>query len=148
MPVTQFVKHLIIKEVEDEQYPIFQMSDRTEKRLKEALKKIPEIRDEFWRNVNVPGSDGDLNQSLEKAGRVADFLEFGELMVYDALNRRESCGGHFREEYRTEEGEARRDDQNFCYVSAWEFQGVGKEPMLHKENLTFEEVHLAQRSYK
>lgn len=121
---------------------------RTEAGLQEALKRIPQIRDEFWRNVNVPGSGSDLNQSLERAGRVADFLEFSELMVTDALHRRESCGGHFREEYQTPDGEAQRDDQNFCYVGAWEFQGVGHGPRLHKEDLYFEEVHLAQRNYK
>lgn len=121
---------------------------RNEAGLKEALKKIPEIRDEFWKNVNVPGSGEDLNQSLERAGRVADFLEFGELMVLDALQRRESCGGHFREESQTPEGEALRDDANFAYVGAWEFKGVGKEPALHKEVLNFEEIKLAQRNYK
>lgn len=121
---------------------------RNEAGLKEALKKIPEIRDEFWKNVNVPGSGEDLNQSLERAGRVADFLEFGELMVLDALQRRESCGGHFREESQTPEGEALRDDANFAYVAAWEFKGVGKEPALHKEVLNFEEIKLAQRNYK
>lgn len=121
---------------------------RSEKGLKEALRRIPEIRQEYWQNVNVPGSGHDLNQSLERAGRVADFLEFAEVMVYDALHRKESCGGHFREEYQTEEGEAKRDDSNFTYVAAWEFQGVGKEPTLHKENLVFEEVAPSQRSYK
>lgn len=121
---------------------------RSEKGLKEALDRIPAIRNEFWQNVNVPGSGSDLNQSLERAGRVADFLEFAELMVTDALHRRESCGGHFREESQTEEGEAKRDDRNFSYVAAWEFQGVGKEPGLHKEILDFTEVKLAQRSYK
>ena len=96
----------------------------------------------------VRGSEGELNQALERAGRVADFLEFGELMVTDALQRRESCGGHFREEFQTPEGEALRDDENFAYVAAWEHTGVGKNPNLHKEILKFEEVHLAQRSYK
>jgi len=121
---------------------------RNENGLKGALTKIPEIREEFWRNVKVPGSDGDLNQSLEAAGRVADFMEFSEVLVTDALNRKESCGGHFREESKTEEGEAKRDDKNFAYVAAWEFQGVGKESKLHKEELKFEEVKLSQRSYK
>ncbi len=121
---------------------------RNDAGLKEALKRIPEIRDEFWKNVNVPGSGTDLNQSLERAGRVADFLEFSETLVRDALHRRESCGGHFREEFQTPEGEALRDDNNFCYVGAWQFQGVGNEPTLHKEALNFEEVHLAQRNYK
>ncbi|MDO8580047.1 MAG: fumarate reductase/succinate dehydrogenase flavoprotein subunit, partial [Candidatus Omnitrophota bacterium] len=121
---------------------------RDEKGLKEALSRIFEIRNEFWQNVDVPGSGTDLNQSLERAGRVADFLEFAETMVYDALHRKESCGGHFREEFQTSEGEALRNDNHFCYVAAWEFNGVGKEPVLHKEPLDFEEVHLAQRNYK
>lgn len=121
---------------------------RNEKGLKDALAQIPQIRNEFWQNVNVPGSGTDLNQSLERAGRVADFLEFGELMVFDALNRKESCGGHFREEHQTPEGEALRDDDKFCYAAAWEFKGVGKEPALHKEDLKFEEIHLTQRNYK
>jgi succinate dehydrogenase / fumarate reductase flavoprotein subunit len=121
---------------------------RNEKGLKEALAKIPEIREEFWLNVNVPGSGEDLNQSLERAGRVADFLEFAETLVRDALHRRESCGGHFREESRTPEGEALRDDAHFSYVAAWEFQDAGKEPVLHKEPLVFKDVHLAVRNYK
>ena len=121
---------------------------RNEKGLKEALVKIPEIRKEFWENVKVPGEGSDLNQSLENAGRVADFMEFAEILVRDALNRKESCGGHFREESKTEEGEAKRDDDHFAYVSAWEFKGVEKEPVLHKEKLNFEEVKLTQRSYK
>ena len=121
---------------------------RNEAGLKEALRKIPEIRAEFWKNVNVPGENEELNQSLEKAGRVADFLEFGELMCLDALDRRESCGGHFREEFQTPEGEAKRDDGNFAYVSAWEFTGDVSKPVLHKETLDFENVHLAQRNYK
>jgi succinate dehydrogenase / fumarate reductase flavoprotein subunit len=121
---------------------------RNEEGLKEALKRIPEIREEFWNNVNVMGSPGELNQTLEKAGRVADFLEFAELMVTDALERSESCGGHFREESQTEEGEALRKDDEFCYVAAWEYKGVGEKPNLHKEELSFENVELAQRSYK
>ncbi len=121
---------------------------RNEKGLKEALVKIKEIREEFWKNVNVLGSDKDLNQSLEKAGRVADFMEFAELLVSDALHRRESCGGHFREEFQTPEGEAFRDDENFSYVAAWQFNGVGKEETLHKEPLMFDEVKPAQRNYK
>jgi succinate dehydrogenase / fumarate reductase flavoprotein subunit len=121
---------------------------RNEAGLKEALVQIPKLRDEFWSNVNVTGSPGTFNQVLERAGRVADFLEFGELMVRDALHRAESCGGHFREESQTDEGEAQRNDDEFCYVGAWEFNGVGAEPALHKESLTFEEVHLTQRSYK
>jgi succinate dehydrogenase / fumarate reductase flavoprotein subunit len=116
--------------------------------LAEALTRLPELRAEFWQNVNVPGSDVELNQALEKAGRVADFLELGELICRDALHREESCGGHFREEYQTEDGEARRDDENFAYVAAWEYLGPDKPQRLHKEPLTFEHVHLAQRSYK
>ena len=116
--------------------------------LKLALKKIPELRDEFWRNVNVPGSDVELNQALEKAGRVADFLELGELMCLDALHRTESCGGHFREESQTPEGEALRDDANFAYVAAWEYAGERQSPILNKEPLVFENVKLSQRSYK
>ena len=121
---------------------------RNEAGLREALDKIPRIREEFWRDVNVVGSGGTLNQVLERAGRVADFLEFAELECLDALERTESCGGHFREESQTEEGEAKRDDENFCYGAAWEFKGVGERPALHKEPLEFEYVHLTQRSYK
>src|SRR5689334_17584026 len=121
---------------------------RTDAGLKHAIERIPEIRAEFWENVNVPGSGEELNQSLEKAGRVADFLELAELMCLDALERNESCGGHFREEYQTPEGEAARDDANYSYGSAWEFTGVGNTPVLHKEPLAFEYVHPAQRSYK
>jgi succinate dehydrogenase / fumarate reductase, flavoprotein subunit len=116
--------------------------------LQKALTALPELRAEFWRNVNVPGSDTELNQALEKAGRVADFLELGELMCRDALHREESCGGHFREEYQTEDGEALRDDEHFAYVAAWEYRGQDQPPQLHKEPLEFEYVHLAQRSYK
>jgi succinate dehydrogenase / fumarate reductase flavoprotein subunit len=116
--------------------------------LQEALARIPELREEFWRNVNVPGSDAELNQALEKAGRVADFFELGELMCRDALHREESCGGHFREEHQTEDGEARRDDERFAYAAAWEYTGELASPRLHKEPLEFEHVHLAQRSYK
>jgi succinate dehydrogenase / fumarate reductase flavoprotein subunit len=116
--------------------------------LREALARIPELREEFWRNLNVPGSDESLNQALEKAGRVADFLELGELMCLDALHRGESCGGHFREEYQTEDGEALRDDERFTYVGTWEYQGADAPPRLHREPLNFEYVHLAQRSYK
>ena len=121
---------------------------RTEAGLKEALKRITEIREEFWKNVNVLGENEEFNQALEKAGRVADYLEFAELFAADALHRMESCGGHFREESQTPEGEALRDDENFCYVGAWEFNGVGQAPTLHKEALTFENVPLTQRSYK
>jgi succinate dehydrogenase / fumarate reductase flavoprotein subunit len=109
---------------------------------------IRDLRQEFWENVKVPGKESDFNQSLERAGRVADFLEFGELMIIDALNRQESCGGHFNEAYQTPENEAQRDDVNFSYVAAWEFCGRDKEPELHKETLKFENVQLAQRSYK
>ncbi len=116
--------------------------------LKEALKRIPELREEFWKNLRVLGSGAELNQSLEQAGRVADFLEFGELMCNDALQREESCGGHFRTEHQTEEGEAKRDDDKFTYVAAWEWKGVGNAPQLHKEPLTFDYVHPSQRSYK
>ena len=121
---------------------------RNAKGLTEALDRLPSLREEFWRNVNVPGSDAELNQALEKAGRVADFLELGELMCRDALHREESCGGHFREEYQTEDGEAQRDDEHFAYVAAWEHMGADRAPRLHKEPLLFEHVHLAQRSYK
>jgi succinate dehydrogenase / fumarate reductase flavoprotein subunit len=121
---------------------------RTEKSLKEALALIPPLRDEFWKNVNVPGEGGDLNQSLERAGRVADYLELAELIVYDALMRDESCGCHFREEHQTPDGECQRNDEQYAYVAAWEFAGVGKTPILNKEPLVYEEVHLAQRSYK
>jgi succinate dehydrogenase / fumarate reductase flavoprotein subunit len=116
--------------------------------LETALQKIPELREEYWRNVNVLGGGEELNQSLEKAGRVADFFELGELMCWDALHRNESCGGHFREEYQTPDGEARRDDATYSYVAAWEFRGVEQPPDLHKEPLRFEYVHPAQRSYK
>lgn len=121
---------------------------RNEKGLKDALKKIPELREEFWKNVKVAGSGSELNQELEKAGRVADFLEFGELMCLDALTREESCGGHFREEHQTEDGEAKRNDDKFCHVSAWEYQGEGKTPVEHREKLEYENIHLAVRSYK
>ena len=116
--------------------------------LESALKRIPEIRAEFWENVIVPGSGQELNQSLERAGRVADFLEFGELLARDALNREESCGGHFREESQTEENEAKRDDANFSYSAVWEYKGQGTTPALHKEPLIFENVTPSQRSYK
>jgi succinate dehydrogenase / fumarate reductase flavoprotein subunit len=116
--------------------------------LTTALKRIPALREEFWNSVRVLGSGEELNQSLEKAGRVADYMEFAELMCLDALHRNESCGGHFREEYQTPEGEALRDDANFSYVAAWEYQGPGAPPGLRKEPLEFEYVHPAQRSYK
>jgi succinate dehydrogenase / fumarate reductase flavoprotein subunit len=121
---------------------------RTEASLQRALTAIPQLREEFWNNVSVPGSPDNLNQSLEYAGRVADYLEFAELLALDALQRKESCGGHFREESQTPDGEALRDDANFTYVAAWEFKGVGQTPELHKEPLEFDEVHPTQRSYK
>jgi succinate dehydrogenase / fumarate reductase flavoprotein subunit len=121
---------------------------RTEAGLKEALTKIPALREEFWQNLSVPGSGEELNQSLERAGRVADFLEFGELMCRDALHRNESAGGHFREEFQTEDGEAKRNDDEFSYVAAWEYTGDVSSPKLNKEPLTFEYVHPSQRSYK
>ncbi len=121
---------------------------RTEEGLKKALELIPKLREEFWQNVRVTGSGQELNQTLEKAGRVADFLELGELMCRDALERRESCGGHFREESQTEEGEALRNDEEYQFVSAWAFAGDGQAPVLHKEALEFEYVKPTQRSYK
>ncbi|MEJ2202240.1 MAG: FAD-binding protein, partial [Desulfuromonadaceae bacterium] len=121
---------------------------RSDASLKEAIKKIPALREEFWKNVKVTGSGEEFNQQLENAGRLADFLEFGELLAKDALHREESCGGHFRVEHQTDDGEAMRDDENFCYVAAWEFKGNDTEPELHKEPLKFENVHLAVRSYK
>jgi succinate dehydrogenase flavoprotein subunit len=116
--------------------------------LKEALARIPELREEFWRSVNVLGDSAELNPSLEYAGRVADFLEFAELLCVDALARDESCGGHFRTEHETPDGEALRDDKNFSYVAAWEYQGPNKPPLLHKEPLVYEELKMTQRSYK
>ena len=116
--------------------------------LEKARGQIQDLRQEFWKNVTVPGKDLDFNQSLERAGRVADFLEFGELMILDALARQESCGGHFNEAYQTEENEAQRDDEAFCHVSAWEYKGKDTDPEMHKEPLVFENVKLSQRSYK
>src|SRR5690348_11581279 len=116
--------------------------------LKKAARMIAELRQDYWKNVRVLGSNEELNQSLEKAGRVADFFELAELICIDALHRKESCGGHFREEYQTEEGEAARDDHRCSYVAAWQFCGPGLAPVLHKESLIFEYVHPAQRSYK
>ncbi len=121
---------------------------RDEAGLTEALQRIPELRAEFWENVRVPGDNANVNQELEKAGRVADFLEFAELLCHDARHRKESCGGHFRTEHQTDDGEAKRNDADFAYVGAWEHRGVGNEPELHKENLEFENVQLAIRSYK
>ena len=121
---------------------------RDEQGLNKAIEEIKRIRGDFWQNVRVAGTNEELNQSLEKAGRVADFLELGELMAADALQRRESCGGHFRIESQTEENEAKRDDENFAFAAAWEFKGDDVKPEMHKEELTFENVHLTQRSYK
>ncbi|WP_377273922.1 hypothetical protein [Peterkaempfera sp. SMS 1(5)a] len=119
---------------------------RNEAGLRKALDRIPELRDEFWRRVKVPGTGTELNQQLEKANRIADHLELAELMCLDALHRTESCGGHFREESQTPDGEARRDDGHFSYVAAWEHGGDGA-PVLHREELAFEYVHPTQRSY-
>lgn len=116
--------------------------------LQAALKRFPELREEFYQNLNVTGEGGSANAALEIAGRVEDYLEFGELMCFDALHREESCGGHFREEYQTEDGEAARDDENFAYVAAWEYKGTGNNPYLHKEMLEFKKAHLAVRNYK
>ena len=121
---------------------------RNEKGLRAALQQIPALREEFWKNLRVPGCGEDFNIALEHAGRVADFLEFAEVMCHDALERNESCGGHFREEYQTDDGEALRNDDEYCYSSVWEYQGVGNTPALHKESLTFDNVKLAVRSYK
>jgi len=121
---------------------------RNDAGLRKALDLIPQLREEFWKDVNVPGSDAELNQALEKAGRVSDFLELGELMVRDALDRTESCGAHFREESQTADGEALRDDEHFAYVAAWEFAGANAAPILNKEPLEFESIHLSQRNYK
>jgi succinate dehydrogenase / fumarate reductase flavoprotein subunit len=121
---------------------------RNKKGLAEAMKQIAALRDEFWQDVNVVGSAVDLNAELERAGRIADFLELGELLARDASNREESCGGHFREEFQTDEGEAQRNDKKFSYVAAWEYTGDGKTPALHKEQLEFDYVKPSQRSYK
>src|SRR5690606_23329113 len=119
---------------------------RNRQGLQELLQEIPALREEFWQNVNVTGENESLNVALERAGRVADFLEFSELMVLDALEREESCGGHFREEYQTPDGEALRDDENFAHVAAWEYQGDDKKPIRHIEQLKFEYVELETRS--
>ncbi len=121
---------------------------RTRQGLKTALEKIPRLREEFWKNLTVVGGNDEINQTLEKAGRIADFLELGELLCLDALEREESCGGHFREEYQTPDGEALRNDEKFCHVAAWEYAGEGKTPIRNVEPLAFENVHLTQRSYK
>jgi succinate dehydrogenase / fumarate reductase flavoprotein subunit len=120
---------------------------RSDRSLKEALQLIPQLSEQFWKSVKVTGGNGSLNQDLEAAGRVADFLEFGELMCLDALQRNESCGGHFRTEFQ-EEGEAKRDDANYSYVAAWEYAGHSAKPNLHKEPLVYEEVKMSTRSYK
>jgi succinate dehydrogenase / fumarate reductase flavoprotein subunit len=121
---------------------------RNEAGLRKALGRIPALRDEFWSDVNVPGSGNTLNQSLEKAGRVADFLEFAEVMCRDALTRDESCGAHYREEHTTEDGEAKRNDESFAHAAVWEWRGAGREPLRHAEPLDFAEVPLSRRSYK
>jgi succinate dehydrogenase / fumarate reductase flavoprotein subunit len=121
---------------------------RNKKGLETAIKEIAALREEFWHDVNVIGSASDFNMELERAGRIADFLELGELLARDALHRNESCGGHFREEYQTEEGEAKRDDKKFSYVAAWEYTGNISKPALTKEPLEFEYVKPSQRSYK
>jgi len=121
---------------------------RTKEGLEEGIEMIKELRKEFWKDVRIPGALNEMNTELEKAGRLADFLEIGELMARDGLNRNESCGGHFREEYKTEEGEALRDDKNFTYVAVWEYKGVDEKPVLHKEPLIFENIKVQQRNYK
>ena len=121
---------------------------RNREDLEKAIKEVDSLRDAFWKEVKVPGTKDGLNQELEKAGRVADFIELGALMCYDALSREESCGGHFREEYQTPEGEAVRNDEEFAFVSAWEFRGENEVPELHKEDLKYENIELKQRSYK
>jgi succinate dehydrogenase / fumarate reductase flavoprotein subunit len=121
---------------------------RTKEGLQKALQEIPKLREEFWKNVRIPGDATSFNPELEKAARVADFLEFGEIMCHDALDREESCGGHFREEHQTEEGEALRRDDEFAYAAVWEYMGEGKDPELSKEILEFENVKLTTRSYK
>ena len=122
--------------------------ERSEEGLRKAIDMIRELKRQFWTDVKVLGAGDTLNQSLEKAGRVADFIELGELMCIDALNRRESCGGHFRAESQTDEGEALRDDANYAYVAAWEFGGEGSNPVLHKEDLVYSAIEMKQRSYK
>jgi len=121
---------------------------RNEKHLKEAIQEIQDIREDFWKNVKVPGKLNEFNQELEKAGRVADFLELGELFAKDALEREESCGGHFREEHKSPEGEAVRDDENFIHVTAWEFKGEPSDAVAHKEELEYKNIELKTRSYK
>ncbi|MBR6886801.1 MAG: fumarate reductase/succinate dehydrogenase flavoprotein subunit, partial [Bacteroidales bacterium] len=116
--------------------------------LKKGIEEIGKLREEFWKNVRVPGTNEEFNQELEKALRLVDFFDIGELMARDALNRKESCGGHFREEMQTEDGETKRDDKNFMYVAAWEYKGEGVEPELHKEELKYENIKIATRNYK
>ena len=121
---------------------------RSKQSLEAAISRIQELRSEFWASVNVPGTDANLNVALERANRVADFMEFGELLARDALLREESCGGHFREEFQTPDGEAMRNDDEYSYAAAWEFAGADKKPILNKEPLNFDYVHPSQRSYK
>ncbi len=121
---------------------------RTKEGLEDALVKIPEIRDQFWKEVSVPGTGAELNQALERAGRVADFIDFAEMMCLDALTREESCGGHFREEHQHADGEAKRDDENFSHAAVWGFEGDGKRPTRHTESLAFKYVPPSTRSYK
>ena len=121
---------------------------RSKEGLEEAIREVQAIRKEFWSNLKVVGGADGINPELERAGRVADFIEFGELMCRDALMREESCGGHFRVEHQTEDGEALRDDENFAFAGVWEYKGDDVEPMLHKEDLVYENVKLATRSYK
>jgi succinate dehydrogenase / fumarate reductase flavoprotein subunit len=121
---------------------------RTKTGLEKAITAIRELREQFWKDVNVVGSAGEINSDLERAGRVADYLELGELIARDALHRNESCGGHFREEFQTEDGEAKRNDEGYSYVAAWEYAGDNAEPKLHKEPLAFEYVKPSTRSYK
>jgi succinate dehydrogenase / fumarate reductase flavoprotein subunit len=121
---------------------------RNEAGLKEALKLVRELQEEFWRDLNIPGTMKEVNIELEKAGRVADFFELAELLITDAMNRKESCGAHFREEFQTPDGEAQRNDKEFAYVAAWQYDGEGRPHILHKEDLKFEEVEMKVRSYK
>ena len=116
--------------------------------LEKAITEIKKLKEEFWKDLKIPGETDTINVELEKANRVADFFEIGELMAKDALHRNESCGGHLREEYQTEEGEAKRNDLDFMYVAAWEYKGEGQEPELHKEKLNYEEIEVKQRNYK
>ena len=121
---------------------------RNEEGLRKALSLIHELKEEFWKDLNIPGTLNEVNMEIEKAGRVADYFELAELLVTDALDRRESCGAHFREEYQTPDGEAQRNDKQFAYVAAWEYTGEGEPHILHKEELKFEEVEVKVRSYK